>query len=112
MSAEHYSDEGFWTKAKTVLRSAGRTVLEPALQLYYAAQRPETPVWAKSIVYGALGYLILPLDAIPDALPVVGFTDDLGVLVAAVAAIAAHIDEGVKARARAKLADWFGGEQA
>ncbi len=107
MSAEHYSDKGFWRKAKSVFRTAGRLVMEPALKLYYAAQRPETPVWAKSVVYGALGYLILPLDAIPDAIPVVGYSDDLGVLVAAVGTIAAYIDADVKKKAAAKLEAWF-----
>ena len=83
MSTASYSDSGFWAKARSILRVAGKKVLEPSLLLYFAAQRPETPAWAKSVVYGALAYLILPIDAVPDALPVVGYSDDLGVLVAA-----------------------------
>lgn len=110
MSTTQFSESGFWSKAGTIFRKAGRAVIEPALILYYAARRPETPAWAKSVVYGALAYLVMPVDAIPDALPVIGFTDDLGVLVAAVGTIAAYINDDVKAAARAKLAAWFGAD--
>ena len=51
--------------------SAGKPVIEKALQLFYATQSPDTPAWAKRVIYGALAYLILPIDAIPDYLPVV-----------------------------------------
>ena len=108
MQDANYTEAGFWSKAASIMRSAGRTVLEPAFLLYYAAQRPETPAWAKGVVYGALAYLILPLDAIPDAIPVLGFTDDLGVIAAAVTTIAAHIDDDVRRKAREKQREWFG----
>lgn len=102
------SDTDFWSKAGRIFRKAGRAVMEPTLLLFYASQRPETPAWAKRVVYGALAYLVLPVDAIPDTLPVIGFTDDLGVLAAAVGTIAVYIDADVEALARAKLARWFG----
>lgn len=103
-----FSDSGFWDKVKKYARSAGESVLEPALKLYYAAQDPETPVWAKTTIYGALGYFISPIDAIPDITPLVGYSDDLGVLVAATAAVAAHITEKHKGKAKETLKQWFG----
>ena len=104
----NYSDSGFWDKVVTFAKTAGREVIEKALWLYYAAQNPQTPAWAKSIIYGALGYFVFPLDAIPDPTPVVGYADDLGVLAAAVAAVAMYITEDVKTLAAQKLKDWFG----
>jgi uncharacterized membrane protein YkvA (DUF1232 family) len=103
-----YSEQGFWQKVARVAKQAGYEVIEKALWLYYAAQKPSVPAAAKAVIYGALAYLILPVDAIPDALPVVGFTDDLAILAAAVSSVAMHIDDAVKAQARAKLRDWFG----
>lgn len=103
-----YSDKGFWNKILAFARTAGREVIEKALWLYYAAQNPATPAWARSVIYGALGYFILPLDAIPDFTPLIGYADDLGVLVAAVATVALFITEDVKAKAARKLRDWFG----
>lgn len=82
--------------------------MERALQLYYAAQDPQTPAWAKGVIYGALGYFIFPVDAIPDAVPAVGFSDDLGVLVAALASVVMYITPAVKEQARTRIRDWFG----
>ena len=106
--AKEYSDDDFWDKLLKYAKVAGREVVERALQLYFAAQNPETPAWAKTVIYGALGYFIFPVDAIPDLTPVVGYADDLGVLAAAVATVALYITEDVKQKARQKLKDWFG----
>ncbi len=35
----------------------------------------------KAMIIGALGYLISPLDVIPDAIPIAGLSDDLAVLI-------------------------------
>lgn len=104
---KEYSPELFWDKTKQFAGLAGKEVIEKALQLFYAAQAPSTPAWAKTAIYGALGYFISPLDAIPDLTPVVGFADDLGVLVAAIATVAIHITPAVKQQASDKLKQWF-----
>jgi uncharacterized membrane protein YkvA (DUF1232 family) len=106
--ADDYSDSSFWEKVKGFAKTAGKEVIEKALYLYYAAQRSETPAWAKTIIYSALAYFILPIDAIPDFTPVVGYSDDLGALAAAVAAVSMYITEDVKSKAKQKLSDWFG----
>lgn len=101
-----YSDGSFWSKCKGALKAAGAEVLEAALKLYYALQRPETPAWAKTAILGALGYFISPVDVIPDVIPVVGFTDDLGVLLAALGTVSHYVDDEVVAKARATLRRW------
>jgi uncharacterized membrane protein YkvA (DUF1232 family) len=102
-----FSQQGFWQKLGPRARSIGRDTLEKALYLYYAVQSPLTPKWAKRVIYGALGYFILPLDAIPDLAPLVGYTDDLGVLAAALATVSFYITPDVKTQAQAKLSQWF-----
>lgn len=108
MEHSEYSDNRFWDKVKTFAVTAGREVIEKALWLYYAAQRPETPKWAKTAIYGALAYFISPIDAIPDITPIIGFTDDLGALAAAIAMTSMYINDEVRAKASQKLLDWFG----
>lgn len=103
-----YTDDSFWDKVVKFAKTAGREVIEKALWLYYAAQQPDTPVWAKTAVYGALGYFISPIDAIPDITPVIGYVDDLAVLAAAVATVSTYITAEVKERAAEKLRGWFG----
>ncbi len=103
-----YSDNGFWKKAGRFAGSAGKKVMETALKLYYAAQDADTPAWAKATIFAALGYFISPVDAIPDIVPAAGFSDDLSVLAAALAATAMHIKDAHVAKAKQTLARWFG----
>ena len=103
-----YSESRFWDKLKKYARVAGSEVIEKALWLFYAAQRPETPVWAKTVIYGALAYFILPTDAIPDLVPLAGYTDDLGALAAAIGMVTLYISDEVKEKARQKMQAWFG----
>lgn len=105
---EAYSDESFWDKLFRYAKTAGKELVEKALWLYYAAQRPTTPVWAKGVIYGALGYFILPVDAITDIIPGIGYSDDLGIIAAAIGVVAMYMDDEVKAQATQKLRDWFG----
>jgi len=69
--------------------------------------RKETPGWAKHIMLGALGYLISPIDALPDLTPLLGYTDDAGVLAFALVVVSGHINEEVKVQARERLNGWF-----
>ncbi|MBF6616495.1 MAG: DUF1232 domain-containing protein [Candidimonas sp.] len=102
-----YSDDGFWDKTKKYAKVAGEGVLEPALKMYYAAMDADTPAWAKTTIIAALGYFISPVDAIPDIVPVVGYSDDLGVLAAALAATAVHIKDEHVRKAKETLTKWF-----
>lgn len=105
---KEYSEEGLWDKMKSVFKKAGIKVIYSALMLYFAYQKKETPIWAKTTIGGALGYFISPIDAIPDLTPVIGYADDMGVLVAAIAAVGTYIDKKVKSNSKEKLHDWFG----
>ena len=106
--AEDFNEHGFWQKLSHFAANAGKEVVEKALWLYYAAQRPDTPAWAKATVYGALTYFVLPSDAIPDIIPLSGYSDDIGILAVSVATIAGYIDSDVKAKATKTLHRWFG----
>ena len=108
MDYQSYSAEGFWDKLAKFAKEAGREVVEKALQLYYAAQAPETPTQAKIVIYSALAYFILPTDAVPDLIPVAGYTDDLGALAAAFATVAAYITPEIVEKSKEKADEWFG----
>ncbi len=105
---QHYSDESFWDKVKTVALTAGRELIEKALWLYYALMDSDTPKKAKLIILGALGYFILPFDLIPDFIPFVGYTDDLAVLASAIVTVASNIKQVHKEKAADRLREWFG----
>ncbi|MDN6297539.1 MAG: DUF1232 domain-containing protein [Halomonas sp.] len=103
-----YSEEGFWKKTTRHAKQAGEGTITQALKLYYAARDPDTPTWAKTTIYGALGYFISPIDALPDFTPVLGYTDDLGVMAAAIGIVATHIKDEHREQARQTLKRWFG----
>ena len=107
MADKNYSEAGFWQKLNTFARKAGHDLVEKSLQLYYAAESPDTPTWARGVIFGALAYFVAPIDAIPDVTPGIGFADDLCVLIGAVSAVAAHITPEVKDQADKKMAQWF-----
>lgn len=104
----HYSETGFWDKLTGYAKSAGCEVVEKALQLYYALQNDNMPVLTKASVCGALGYFILPFDAIPDMLPLLGYTDDLGLMIAVLGMVTDYVDDAVRQQAHEKLQHWFG----
>jgi uncharacterized membrane protein YkvA (DUF1232 family) len=103
-----YSEQGFWQKAHSGLKSAGAKVLRLALKLYFSAQDSDTPVWAKTAIYSALGYFICTIDAIPDLTPIVGFSDDLGALTLALATVAIYVKSEHVQAADDQIARWFG----
>lgn len=80
-------------------KRAGKKVIETALQLFFSFQDNETPRWAKGVILGALGYFMTPIDAIPDIAPIIGFGDDLGVMLSAIAVVAVHIKDEHRKRA-------------
>ena len=103
-----WSESGFWRTVRRRARLAGREAIEHALVLYYTLRSPHTPVWAKTAIIGALGYFISVVDAIPDLTPVLGYTDDVGVLLAALAAVARSVTPAIRERARREAAALFG----
>ena len=96
----HYDEEGFWKKVRHVAAQVGAKVLYPALQLYYLLQSKDVPVKAKTLIIGALGYLILPADLIPDFIPAMGFTDDLTAIFLALRAVSKYLTPEIKEQAR------------
>ncbi|MDH5171716.1 MAG: YkvA family protein [Gammaproteobacteria bacterium] len=105
-----FSESGFWRKLKKYATTAGKEVVEKALLLFYAFQEEKAPKWAKATIAGALGYFIVPLDAIADITPAVGYADDLGVLALAIVAVATYINEDVRSKTAVKMKSWFGDE--
>lgn len=101
---KHYSDSAFWSKVKKL----GKNVLKPALMLFYVMKSPDVPLAIKTRIAGALGYLILPVDLIPDFIPVAGYTDDAGALYAVIKICKEYITPEIEAQAENKLNELLG----
>lgn len=98
-----YSGPRLWRALRRGAARAGRQTLLSALVLFYCLKDRDTPAWARGVIIGALGYLILPTDMIPDLIPAAGYGDDWGAIVVALASVAAYIKDEHKAKAREQL---------
>lgn len=94
--------ERFWRTARKAARQV--PFMDEVVAAYYCALDRNTPVRAKAILLAALGYFILPADTIPDIVIGLGFTDDVAVLTAAIAAVRAHMTPAHRLAAKEALA--------
>ena len=108
-SGEGISSATFWRKLRGMVAIAGRKTLFSSLVLFNCLKDRDTPAWARGVIVGALGYLILPTDLIPDMLPGAGYGDDWSTIVVALGTVAAYIKETHKLRAKEQLDKLFGG---
>ena len=104
----NYSDSKFWNKVSKCATKMGSKLVYNVLILYYVMKSPGVPLPIKAAIVGALAYVIVPTDLIPDFIPVGGYSDDLAAIVAAVGMVADHITPDIQARAKAKVRDIFG----
>ena len=102
-----YNEASFWKKVLRVGRKVGLRIVEKALILYYTMKDDDTPKWAKTVIMGALGYFLSPIDFIPDLTPILGYSDDWVVLIAAISAVTLHIKDEHKLLALKKIKEWF-----
>jgi len=98
------------TKIRSALNLVSEEAVTHALMLYYTLRAPETPLWCRTVIIGALGYFISIIDGIPDLTPFLGYTDDISVMAAAVATLATHITPEIKAKAKCKAKQLLGKE--
>ncbi len=93
---------GFWPKLRKV--AAQVPFARDLLAVWFCARDPQTPATAKGMVMAALAYFVLPVDAIPDILPVIGYTDDAAVLAAVIAIIGKNLKDSHRDAAAETLA--------
>lgn len=105
--SNRFSQSDFVEKIARVAKRAGAKLVYAALILFYTLQSDKISVKDKAIIIGALGYLISPLDVVPDAIPIMGLTDDLAVLIYVLKAVWTDIDPDVQQKAKSKLSEWF-----
>jgi uncharacterized membrane protein YkvA (DUF1232 family) len=106
--SKYYSDKKLWEKIKSASKAAGAKVVYAVFILYYAMTDSGMSMKSRISIAAALGYFILPTDAIFDLTPLIGFSDDLGVLLFVLSQISSNITADVMDKARLKVQDWFG----
>ena len=109
--ANKFSQSEFAEKISRIAKRAGSKLVYAALILYYTLQSDKVSKADKAIIIGALGYMISPLDVIPDAIPIAGLTDDLAVLLYVLKKVWTGIDPEIIDQAKQRLSKWFDEEE-
>ena len=107
---QHYNDSSFLDKVTKYGKLIGINALYKAVQLWFVLQKPDVPASTKAVIMGALGYLIAPLDFLPDLMPVLGYTDDFVAITFALIKVQGYIDEEVERKSKNLLAKILGEE--
>ena len=104
--SNNFTSGEFLEKISKIAKRAGAKLVYVSLILYYTLQSDKVSIKDKAIIVGALGYLISPLDVVPDAIPIIGLGDDLAVLLYVLNKVG-NVSEEIKEKAKAKLVKWF-----
>ena len=105
--ANKFTQSDFVDKIAKIAKRAGAKLVYAALILYYTLQSDKVSAANKAMIIGALGYMISPLDVIPDAIPIAGLSDDLAVLLFVLKKVWTDVDPDIQEKARERLARWF-----
>ena len=98
-------------KIARIAKRAGAKLVYAALILFYTLQSDKISATNKAMIIAALGYMISPLDVIPDAIPIAGLTDDLAVLLFVLKKVWTDIDPDIQKKAKDRLAKWFDADE-
>jgi uncharacterized membrane protein YkvA (DUF1232 family) len=105
---KHFSESELWNKVTKIGKSIGATLMYPVLLLFNLLKSSETDLKEKTMIIGALGYFILPVDLLPDAIAGVGFTDDIAALSAIISALASCVTLEIQEQSKQKCHDLLG----
>ena len=105
---KYFSENELLQKIGKLGKSIGATVLYPVFLLFNLLKSGDINLKEKAMIIGTLGYFILPLDLLPDALVGVGYADDVAALTAAVTALASCITEDIQNESKSQLRKVFG----
>lgn len=105
--SDNFTPTKFVEKIGKIAKRAGAKLVYAALILFYMLQSEKVSLKDKAIIVGALGYLISPIDVIPDGIPIAGLGDDLVVLIYVLKKVWADTPQEIKDKAYSKLSGWF-----
>ena len=105
--ANKFTQSDFVEKVANIAKRAGAKLVYAALILYYTLQSDKVSTANKALILGALGYMISPLDVVPDAIPIAGLSDDLAVLLFVLKKVWTDVDPEIQENAKARLSKWF-----
>lgn len=102
-----------WDKIKIYAKKVGRVAARPVLLLYYVMKSDATQMKDKLTIFGALAYVVLPVDLLSaKRLPIIGWIDEVVSLSVAVQRMQKYITPEMERKADETLDRWFRYEES
>jgi len=108
LDSKNFTENKLFKKVAKVAKTAGLIVIYPAMILFYLFKEKSVPVASKTVIAAALTYFILPADSIPDITPIIGYSDDLGILLVSLSHLMKYVTPELLAKVKIHLSKWFG----
>ena len=105
----HYNHQKLFSKLQKLPGKILATLLFKTFLLYELLKEHDTSVFLKAAIVGTLGYLVCPIDAIPDMLPG-GYIDDMALMTSLLAGIDHLISDEIKRKASVRAKHFKGGD--
>lgn len=101
--------ENLWAAIQKNAAKVGIEATKIMLELFYVLKSPETSMINKSLIVAALGYQLLPEDAMPrDKFGLLGFLDNGITLAFAYNRVKSSVTPEIEQHVRSVLRNWFG----
>ena len=98
----------FWDGIKTYAKNVGRVAARPVLLLYYVMKSSATPKKDKLAIFGAIAYIVLPIDLLnAKRLPIIGWVDEVMSFAVAVQRMQKYVTPEIERKADETLGHWF-----
>jgi len=107
-----FSEINLFHKIGQVAKNAGIIVIYPVLILFYLFKDKKVPHSSKTIIIAALAYFIFPVDSIPDMTPIIGYSDDLGILYVTISQLIKYINPEILNQVKNRIVEWFGEDES
>lgn len=107
--SNYFTDKKFFSKLSKLPGKILSLLLVRTFLLYELLKEQQTSVFIKTAIIATLGYLICPIDVVPDFLPG-GYVDDIALMTSLLAAVDHLISDEIKRKAEARAAHFTGGD--
>ena len=103
-----FNETGLIKKLGKVAKTAGLMGAYPAVLLFFLFKGKNVPLRSKSMIAAALAYFIFPADTIPDITPIIGYSDDVSIMLVSISQLVKYITPEILEKTRKRLVEWFG----
>lgn len=96
-----------WDNIGKYARKVGKLAARPVLLMYYVLKSPDVPSSDKAVIYGAMAYIALPVNIIPNSIPIIGLLDEAAAVMLAYNKVSKHVTPDIEREADETLSRWF-----